>query len=82
MTSLRNRSASPFRLAIVLLSLGLVCSCKATMTDPREDLVSSLKGANVEGFNFATSEDEGQVTASLTNKAVHQCAYGNSAQEF
>jgi hypothetical protein len=68
MISLSNRS--PFRLGMLLLSLGLVSSCKATMTDPREDLVSSLKGANVEGFNFVMSEDEGQVTASLTNKAV------------
>jgi hypothetical protein len=68
--SLNNRSKSSFCLSIVLLALGLVCSCKTTMPDPREDLVRSLKGANVEGYHFATNEDETQVIASLTNSAV------------
>jgi len=70
MISLHNRSESAFCLAIVLLSLGLVCSCKTTRSDPREDLVRSLKGANVEGYHFATKEDDTQVIASLTNSAV------------
>ena len=70
MISLHNRTVSAFCLAIVLLSLGLVCSCKTTKPDPREDLLGSLKGANVEGYLFATEEDETQVTTSLTNSAV------------
>jgi hypothetical protein len=40
------------------------------MPDPRQDLLRSLKGANVEGYHFATEEDETQVIASLTNSAV------------
>jgi len=48
----------------------LVCSCKTTKPDPREDLLRSLKGANVEGYHFATKEDDAQVIASLTNSAV------------
>ncbi|MEK6322270.1 MAG: hypothetical protein AABN33_11355 [Acidobacteriota bacterium] len=70
MISLHYRPESAFRLAIVFLSLGLVGSCKTTMPDPRQDLLRSLKGANVEGYHFATEEDETQVIASLTNSAV------------
>ena len=71
MISANDRSKSAFCLAIGLLSLGLVCSCKTTTApDPRQDLVNSLKGANVEGFLFATNEDEAQVVVSLTNSDV------------
>ncbi len=70
MTYRHSRSESASCLAIVLLSLGLVCSCKTKMPDPREQLVRSLKGANVEGYNFATEEGETQAIASLTNSAV------------
>jgi len=70
MISPHNRSESAFCLAMVLLSLGLVCACKTTMPDPREELVRSLKGANVKGYHFATKEDEAEVIASLTNSAV------------
>jgi hypothetical protein len=70
MFSSHNRSKSPFCLAVVLLSLGLVCSCTTTTPDPREELLRALKGANVEGYYFATEEDETQMVASLTNSAV------------
>jgi hypothetical protein len=72
MISLHNRSESAFCLAIVLLFLGFVCSCNTTMPNPREELLRSLKGANVEGYNFETSEDDAQVVASLTNSAVRK----------
>ena len=52
-------------------SLVLASSCKPTTgSDPREELVRSLKGANVEGFLFATEEDEEQVISTLTNPIV------------
>ncbi len=68
--SLHNISKSTFCLAIVLLSLGLPCLCEAKMPDLREVLVRSLKGANLEGYYFATEEDDTQVVASLTNNVV------------
>jgi hypothetical protein len=86
MISLHNRSFSAFCLAIALLSLSLVWSCQpappdsgnatpgstpgAKTSDPREELVRSLKGANVDGFLFATEEQDNQVVTSLTNSAV------------
>ena len=73
MISLHHRSVFAFCLAVVLLALGLVCSCNKTTTpDPREDLLRSLKGANVEGYLFATEEDDAQVVTSLTNNAVQK----------
>lgn len=53
-----------FLLVAVLLSLSLVSSCKETI---RAELVGSLKGETLEGFNFATLEDGNQIIASLTN---------------
>ncbi len=41
-----------------------------TTTDLRGELIRSLKGEYVEGFHFATEEDENQTVASLTNSAV------------
>lgn len=70
MISPHNRLVHGFPVAVVLLSLGLLCSCKLMRTDPREDLIRSLRGANVEGFQFATKEDGAEEIASLTNSAV------------
>ena len=71
MISLHKRSESVFCLTMALLFLGLVCSCKTTTPpNPREELVTSLKGANVESYDFATNEDDTQAVASLTNSAV------------
>ena len=70
MISFKNRRKTTFCLAVVLLSLGLVWSCKTTTPDPRGELVRSLKGEDVEGFHFATEEDESQTVVSLTNSAV------------
>ncbi len=76
MISLHNRLKSTFCLAVGLLFLSLISSCKPTQTeakpDARDELVSSLKGANVEGYDFATEEDESQTAASLTNNAVRK----------
>jgi hypothetical protein len=70
MISLHNRLKSRFCSTIVLLFLGLVCSCVTMTPDPREELLRSLKGANVEGYYFATKDSDTQVIASLTNNAV------------
>lgn len=65
-----NYNPARICLVIVVLALTLVCACKTTKVDPREELVRSLKGANVEGYYFATREDETQVVASLDNSAL------------
>jgi hypothetical protein len=72
MISMQHRSKLIFCLSTVLLSLSLLFACKPAKTDAREDLISSLKGANVEGFNFGTEENETQTISSLTNSAVRQ----------
>lgn len=79
MISLYHGSKFTFSLLIGLFSLGLVSSCNPppppqteATPDARADLVSSLKGANVDGFNFATEEDETQAVVSLTNNAVNK----------
>jgi hypothetical protein len=71
---------------MVLLSLTFTFSCQPTTgptpnsnynanssptaPDPRAELVRSLKGANVDGFHFATREDDNQTITSLTNGAL------------
>lgn len=65
-----NRSNSLRCLGIVLLALGGAGACKTKTPDAREQLVSSLKGANVEGYYFATRGDDNQEVASLTNGAL------------
>jgi len=82
MIPLHKRTIFTFCLATALLSLGLASSCNkptTTTPDPREDLVRSLKGANVDGYLFATDEDDTQVTASLTNSAVRDLIKLDSA---
>jgi hypothetical protein len=70
MISLHNRVASSLCLGVLLLSLGFVSSCQPKSPDAREEFVRSLKGANVDGYLFATKEDDNQVTTSLTNGAL------------
>jgi hypothetical protein len=57
---------------IALLSFVLLCcSCeKPAPSDPRAELLGSLKGANVEGYLFAFEEDKAGTKSSLTNPAV------------
>ena len=58
---------------IALLSFVLLCSCEKTApSDPRGELLGSLKGANVEGYLFELKEDEARTTSSLTNPAVRE----------
>jgi len=40
--------------------------------DPRAEFVRSLKGANVDGFFFATKEDANQVITSLLNPTMRE----------
>src|SRR2546423_15528414 len=71
MISLRNRLVSSLCLVMALLSLSFVFSCKTNPPpDAREELVRSLKGADVNGYLFATKEEEDRVTTSLTNPAL------------
>ena len=71
MISLRKRSKLPFYLLSALLTLTLLWSCKSK-PDPREQLVRSLKGANVDGFFFGAREDDTQAVTSLRNNALLQ----------
>jgi hypothetical protein len=70
MISLQDRSAAAFRLMIVVFSLGAVCACNTAAPDPRGELVRLLKGANVDLYHFAITEDDAQVVTSLTNSAL------------
>src|SRR5215510_6888065 len=72
MNSIRHRSVSILCMVILLLPVALLSSCgnPVPSPSPRDELVGSLKGANVDGFDFASSEDEVQAVASLTNRAV------------
>ena len=70
MIALRNRPMSSLCLAMALLSLSFVFSCKTNPPDAREELVRSLKGADVNGYLFATKEEEDRITTSLTNPAL------------
>lgn len=72
MIFLHNRLASSFCLGMVLLSFGFVSSCKTNPPDAREELVRSLKGADVNGYLFATKEEDDQIITSLTNGALRQ----------
>ena len=64
------RFKSTFCLVVGLFFLGWVGACNNGRTDPKEELLNSLKGANVDGYVFATREDNAQVVTSLTNSAV------------
>jgi hypothetical protein len=78
MNSLRKRTKFVFCLAIGLVFVSLLYSCASpepettpeTKRDARAELISSLKGANVDGYTFATEGDEKQEIISLTNSAV------------
>src|SRR5262245_59983261 len=75
MIVLTNRQASLCFLVIVLLFLPLASACKRSADvrmDPRAEFVRSLKGANVDGFFFATKEDAKQVITSLLNPTMRE----------
>ncbi len=73
-----HRSQSVFCSLVVLTILGLFSSCKTetptttpgATSDPRTDLIQSLKGARIEGYNFETREDDNEAVASLTKSAL------------
>lgn len=72
MTASRNRQAFTVCCALTLISLGGFSSCRPHPPGAREELVRSLKGANVEGFLFATKEEKNRITTSLTNGALEE----------
>ena len=58
---------------VVLLGVGLLRSCSkpvAETSDPKAELLNSLKGVNVSGFEFSTKEDDTSAIAAFTNSAV------------
>lgn len=65
---------SPIEMALVLISacgLMLVAGCEsATTTDPRNHLLRSIDGANVDGYAFSFDEDATRSAASFTSPAV------------
>jgi hypothetical protein len=42
------------------------------MADQKQDLLRMLKGKNVKGFHFSLQEDENNIVALLTNRAVRK----------
>ena len=60
----------------VLLVMVLVSSCKqevqppppTAQTDPKAELTSALKGADVSSFDFERKEDDTQIVSSFTNR--------------
>lgn len=83
-----NRLVSSICLGIVLLSLTVAYGCKtnppeiANAPDPREELVRSLKGANVNGYLFAIKEEANQTTTSLTNGTLRDPIKLDGANSF
>lgn len=85
MFSLLKRSNSAPCLVIVLLALGMGGACNKKTPGARQDLVSSLKGANVDAFDFATRDDDTQEVSSLTNSAMRspiKLANGNLVLKY
>jgi hypothetical protein len=74
MNPLRSRTKFVSCLAIGLFVLTLLYSCASpkteTTSDPKAELISLLKGANVDGYTFAEQGDEKQEIVSLTNGAA------------
>ena len=68
-----NRPASLLYIPIAALALALLflCSGPASATDPKADLIASLKGADVDGYLFSMNEDDAGTSASLTNKGLY-----------
>jgi hypothetical protein len=58
------------RFSIGLVALALICSCKTATSDPKKELLAELNGANVQGYAFASFEDDANAMASLTNGAI------------
>jgi hypothetical protein len=76
---------------MLIASFGFVSSCTTNPPpdnppnnppDAREELVRSLKGADVNGYLFATKEESNQITTTLTNGALHQPVKLDSTKPF
>lgn len=66
-------------IASAVRSLFLICACalmlltgcqSTTTTNPRNDLLRSINGANVDGYEFSFDEDAARSAASFTSPAV------------
>jgi len=58
-------------LAALSLTLLFLSCGPASASDPKADLIASLKGADVDGYTFSMNEDDLATSASLTNKGLY-----------
>ena len=70
-----NHKFQAVLLCMILFGLALVSCNRPTPSenqnpDAKADLLKSLNGANVNGFDFSTREDDASAVAALTNSAV------------
>jgi hypothetical protein len=61
---------SRFFIVFALVALALVYSCENVTSDPKKELLDHLNGVNVQGYAFASFEDDANAMASLTNGAI------------
>ena len=79
-----SHTRSTFPLLTALLAVALVASCNpqtgqtppsstpspTTQSDPKTELTTALKGADVSAFDFERREDDTQIVSSFTNRSL------------
>ena len=84
MNSSHTRSTFVFPLLTGLVAVALVASCNpqtgqpppspspspTTQSDPKGELTSALKGADVSAFDFERTENDTQIVSSFTNRSL------------
>lgn len=84
MNSSHTRSTFVFPLLTALVAVALVASCNtqtgqtppysspspATQPDPKAELTTALKGADVSAFDFERREDDKEIVSSFTNRSL------------
>lgn len=84
MNSSHTRSTFVFPLLTALVAIALVASCNpqtgqpppspspspTTQSDPKAELTTALKGADVSAFDFERTENDTQIVSSFTNRSL------------
>jgi len=84
MNSSHTRSTFVFPLLTALVAIALVASCNpqtgqpppspspspTTQSDPKAELTTVLKGADVSAFDFERTENDTQIVSSFTNRSL------------
>ena len=84
MNSSHTRSTFAFPLLTALVAVALVASCNpqtgqpppspspspTTQSDPKAELTTVLKGADVSAFDFERTENDTQIVSSFTNRSL------------